>query len=222
MTPLVLDVETLPLVASLNAPYPRAECFPPSNYKNAEAIDGWHVQNESKWRQNREKECSVNPRLGRILCAGTSDGMHYATTEGEEPDAMRFLWQKIAEADGRVVTWNGAFDLRFLVVRSALLHVLPTVPASTIRAWFKRYEVFAHFDVKSILLNGDVRVAGEGLDEWSKAFGLPGKPDGIDGSSVAWLYAEGQHDEIKKYCADDVANTQAMYHALVPFFGGDR
>lgn len=222
MIPLCLDVETLPLEASLAAPYDPAQFNPPANYKSDEAIAGFHARNEVTWRAGRDKACSVNPRLGRILAFGHSFGVEYAMAEADEAGVLRTAWDRIQESDGRVVTWNGGFDLRFLVVRSLANGVAPSVPPSTVRSWFKKYDVWQHFDVKAVLMNWDVKVAGEGLDEWSKFFGLAGKPDGIDGSAVAFLYREGQHDDIKTYCASDVANTAAMYAKLVPFFGGDR
>lgn len=220
--PLVLDVETLPLVASMSEIYDPTKFNPPANYKTSEAILGWHERNEKDWAAKREKECSVNPRLGRILCFGSSNGIVYATTEAEEAAMLVSAWEQILDAHGRVVTWNGGFDLRFLVIRSLALGVAPSIDAATIRSWFKKYSVFEHFDVKAILMNWDVKASGEGLDEWSKFFGLPGKPEGVDGGSVAWLHAEEQHETIKQYCLSDVANTAAMYQRLIPFFGGSR
>jgi hypothetical protein len=220
MTPLCLDTETLPLIASMEAPYPRDAFAPPSNYKLAEAIDGFHERNAKDWAAKREKECSVNPRLGRILCLSTDNGTHYAMTEAAEKPLLVKAWDEIRAAEGRVVTWNGTFDLRFLLVRSLANGIGPSIAPSLIRQWFKKYDHWQHFDVKSVLLNGDL-MSKEGLDEWAKFFGLAGKPDGIDGGMVAWMYREGQHDVIQDYCESDRTNTRAMYDRLLPFFGGN-
>lgn len=225
-SPLVLDIETLPLIASMEAAYPRDDFSPPSNYKNAEAIDGWHERNERDWSAKREKECSLNPRLGRVLCFGYASGLGeastlYAMTEADETELLKQAWVLIASHGGRVVTWNGGFDLRWLVVRSLACKVLPLVEASTVRSWFKKYDVFTHYDVKAVLMNWDTRATGEGLDEWAKFFGLPGKPEGIDGSWVAFMYRDGNHELISEYCASDVANTKAMYEQTALFFGGN-
>lgn len=221
--PLVLDIETLPLQSALTAPYDPDQFSPPANYKSTEAVMNWHQRNEATWRVNRQKECSLHPRLGRIVCVGSSDGLWYAETEEQERGLLRDAWLAIARHEGRVVTWNGqAFDLRFLVVRSMFCGVVPTIGASSIRSWFKRYDVFQHFDVAQVCWNWNRPEKGDGLDEWAKAFGLPGKPEGIDGSSVSWLHAEGQHDTIKEYCMGDAKTTEALYHKLVPYFGGDR
>lgn len=224
--PITIDIETVPLEASMAAAYPRADFSPPSNYKNPEAIDNWHASSEAKWRANREKECSLNPRLGRIVCFGYASGRGlpetlYAETEADEANLLRAAWTLLETHQGRVVTWNGAFDLRFLVIRSLANGIPPYIDAATIRAWFKKYEVFTHFDVKAALLNWDTRAAGEGLDEWAKFFGLPGKPEDIDGSAVGYLFRDGQHELIREYCMSDVSNTKAMYEKVSVFFGGN-
>ncbi len=228
MMPLVLDLETIPLQSSLDAQYPRAEFSPPSNYKSDEAINNFHFRNEAEWHQKREKECSINPRLGRILCFGYA-GINgepstlYALSEADEAELLRNAWVIIAAHGGRVVTWNGGFDLRWLVIRSLACGVAPMVDAATIREWFKKYAVFSHFDVKAVLLNWsvtDMLDKKEGLDTWAKFFGLAGKPDEIDGSWVYFLFKDGQHDTIQSYCKSDVANTKAMYQKVGKFFVG--
>ena len=54
------------------------------------------------------------------------------------------------------------------------------------------------------------------LDEVSKILGLPGKPDGIDGSRVEEMILAGQIDEVARYCETDVLNTYRG--GLVPGF----
>lgn len=216
---LVLDIETVPLRASLDAEYIAADFSPPSTY-GAEAAAKWHVRNERTWRGKLAKECSVNPRLGRVLCIGTSVGVLYAMDESFEADMLREFWRLAAAANGYIIGWNSVWDLRFLLVRSMVHAVAPTVSAATVREWFKRYTVFPHFDCKAVLLNWDTKVvAGEGLDEWAKALGVEGKTDGMDGGDVAWMYDEGQHALIQEYCAQDVATTAAIFARVAPYFG---
>lgn len=217
--PLILDIETVPLAAALEEPYPAEERTAPANYKSAEAIAKWRESDRIRWEAERAKECSLNPRLGRILCVGTSDGGHSAWTEEAEPDLLRAFWELVLRHDGRVVTWNGSWDLRFLVLRSLRHGIEPTVSGETLSKWFKKYTTEMHFDCKAVLLNWDVRIAGEGLNEWARFFGVPGKLDGISGADVYPLYLGGQLDEIEQYCAADVAATQAIYERIAPVFG---
>jgi len=216
---LVLDIETVPLRASLEAQYVPADFPPPANYKSEEAIAGHHERAERSWRAKLGKECSINPRLGRVLCVGTNLGVIYGVDEGSEEGVLRNFWDLVAKADGHIVGWNSMWDLRFLLIRSMIRGIAPTVATQTITAWFRRYQYAPHFDCKAALLNWDVRVAGEGLDEWAKALGVPGKTGGVDGGDVAWMYDEGQHELIKTYCAQDVATTAAIFAKIGPYFG---
>ena len=216
---LVVDIETVPLRASLEAPYNPADFSPPANYKSDEAISGWHQRNEKDWRAKLGKACSVNPRLGRVLCVGMSVGFVYAETEEQEAEVLRAFWRAAAKASGYVIGWNSAWDLRFLLIRSMVRGVALTVSPSTVREWFKRYVVHPHFDCKAVLTNWDNKVAGEGLDEWAKAFGMPGKTAGVDGGDVAWMYDEGQHELIAQYCMQDVKTTAAIFARIAPYYG---
>lgn len=215
---LVLDIETVPLRASLDATYNPADFSPPSNY-GVDAAVRWHVKNEADWRGKLGKTASINPRLGRVLCVGTQHGVTYATEEAHEVVALESFWMQAAQANGYIVGWNSAWDLRFLLIRSMVHGVTPTVSGNTIQTWFRRYVYAPHFDCKAALLNWDVKVSGEGLDEWAKALGIAGKMANTDGGDVAWMYDEGQHDLIKQYCAQDVATTQAIFEHIGPFFG---
>jgi 3'-5' exonuclease len=49
------------------------------------------------------------------------------------------------------------------------------------------------------------------LDEVSKILGLPGKPEGVDGSRVEEMVQAGQIDEVARYCESDVLNTYQVW-----------
>jgi len=49
------------------------------------------------------------------------------------------------------------------------------------------------------------------LDEMSRVMGLPGKPDGINGSQVEAYYRADRIDEIADYCQSDVLNTYRLW-----------
>lgn len=219
MTFRVIDIETVPLAASMAAPYPAAERQPPANYRNADAIDAWRERDRLVWAQERAKACSLSPRLGRVLCVGMATVadhcVYYAQTEDAERETLRSFWDEMMP-DGmpaKAVTWNGAWDLRFLVVRSLLLGVTIPVDAHIVRSWAKQHNTVWHTDVKRVLV-GDGIVKGEGLDEWAAAFGLSGKTDGWTGASVYPAYLDGRHAEIADYCRADVAATRALYLRL--------
>lgn len=216
---LVLDIETVPLEAAMELPYPEALRTPPANYKSDEAIGRWREADRAKWAEERAKECSLNPRLGRLLCVGTSKGMALSAAPDGERELLLQTWAWIKEASGRVVTWNGSWDLRFILIRSLAHGITPPLPPSTTREWFRRYTTFPHFDCKAVLTNWDAPRAGEGLDEWAQFLGVDGKLGGISGKDVYPLYLGGMFDEITDYCRQDVDATTAIYERIHPFFG---
>ena len=223
--PLILDIETVPLASSLTVPFDRSSVTPPANYKTSEAIKSYIDKAELEYPARRVKECSLNPRLGRVLCIGMATDVPnlwpvaMAATEEDEADVLRTFWKHVALHDGRVVTWNGSWDLRFLVVRSLSHGIVPTVSGDIVSKWFKKYTTEPHFDCKAVLLDWDVRQIGEGLSQWAAFFGVAGKLDGLSGADVYPLYEGGQLDEIAQYCAADVAATQAIYERIAPVFG---
>ena len=217
--PVVLDIETVPLSEALAVPYPDADREPPASYKSDDAIARWRERDRNSWMAERVKVCSLSPRLGRVLCIGTSDGVLMAQTPAEEANILAAAWRELEYARGRVVTWNGSWDLRFILLRSMALGVDIPLPPSTIREWFKRYATVYHVDCKAVLTNWEPPVKGEGLSEWATFLGLPPKTAGITGADVFGMAQAGRFDAIAAYCAQDVATTAAVYEKLQPVFG---
>lgn len=224
---LVLDIETVPLAASLELAYPKADRAIPANYKDPVVIANWYAKDEAAWRASHSKRCSIDPRLGRVLCIGTDGNdtpiAQYAYREDQEREILVGFWDLVKAWGGSVVTWNGQFDLNFIVKRSMANRVKPTIAPTILREWFSRYRTDPHFDCKAVLLNWDnqlMKSAGEGLDEWAKFLGVQGKQGNTDGGDVAWMFDEGQHELIKEYCLQDVASTKAIYEVLSAFYGG--
>lgn len=217
--PVVLDIETVPLDASLAVPYPVDEREPPASYKTPEAIERWREQDAARWAVERVKQCSLNPRLGRVLCIGTSSGVLMAQTTAEEANILAAVWRELLHARGRVVTWNGSWDLRFILLRSLALRVDVPLPPSVIVSWFKRYSCAHHVDCKAVLTNWEPPTKGEGLSEWATFLGLPPKTAGVTGADVYGMAQAGQWTAIADYCAQDVATTGAIYKTIRPVYG---
>src|SRR5262249_49487077 len=57
------------------------------------------------------------------------------------------------------------------------------------------------------------------LDEISRILGLPGKPDGVDGSRVEEMIFDGQIEEVARYCETDVLNTYRVWLVYELFRG---
>lgn len=221
---LALDIETVPTAASLARPYPAGERNPPANYKLPDAIKEWREKDKLKWEHDRISDLSLNPRTCRVLCVGTQDvhegtkAMLYAEKEHEEKAMLEAFWSLPKEGT-RLVTWNGTWDIRVLVLRSIALGV-PIPMTVNVRSLLKRYETSAHFDCKAVLLNWPSGFPqGEGLTQWAEFFGLAGKTPGLDGDDVYPLYVAGHHDEIRQYCGDDVTAIAGIYNRISGVFG---
>ena len=224
MPALVLDIETVPTAAALTEAYPEADRQPPANYKSDDAITRWRETDRAAWAAARQKECSLNPRLGRVVAIGTAPAdasaavvVDLAPTEADEAALLERWWATVGgPVPARVVTWNGSWDLRFLVVRSIITGVRPTVSADRMASWFRRYSTATHCDVKAVLTHWEPPKAGEGLTQWAEAMGLPGKTAGVTGADVAGLVAAGAWAELLAYCGQDVETTAALYRRVGP------
>lgn len=216
-----LDLETVPSASAMASAYPEAERDAPGNYSKPESIAKWREADRIAWETERVKAYSVNPRLGRIVSLGVMvDGdpaptVYVAEKASDERALLDFFWT-VAAVNAPLVTWNGAFDLRFILVRSMLHCIMPTIAIADLKAWFHPYAQFPHFDVKRALVP-DVKTRGEGLDEWAFFFGLPGKGGG-HGSQVWAFYQAGDFDAIRDYNARDVLATMALYRKIRDYY----
>lgn len=133
-----------------------------------------------------------------------------------EPELIQAFVDKIEEVAPRLVTFNGTgFDLP--VLRYRAMHHAISAPGLRKRNYFNRYSDDA-VDVCDVLssFGSSAKVK---LDELAKAFGLPGKPDGMEGSQVDAYVREGRINEVAEYCESDVINTYRIWLRYEVFRG---
>jgi len=107
-----------------------------------------------------------------------------------------------------MVTFNGhSFDLTVLRYR-AMIHGL-SAPGLNSRSYYHRF-TDDHVDLCDVLSSYSYGARAK-LDEISRVMGLPGKPDGIDGSQVQAYYEAGRINEIADYCLSDVTSTYRIW-----------
>ena len=140
-----------------------------------------------------------------ITCAAAlaSDAEQAAVWHGKNPDGApaarmsraeaRQLVDRLAAltAEGyTILTWNGlGFDFEVLAEESGDLAAC-------------RELALAHVDMMfHVFCNRGYPVA---LDNAAKALRIPGKPQGMSGFLAPRLWAEGRHQEVLDYVADDV------------------
>lgn len=125
---------------------------------------------------------------------------------GNERDILTTFWQTLHHYP-KIVTFNGrAFDGPFLMLRSAILKIIPSRNLVTYR-----YESSAHCDLlDQLTYYGATRKFN--LDFYCKAFGIPSpKCDGVTGLQVAELFRSGRGLDIARYCLGDVRATAELY-----------
>ena len=123
-----------------------------------------------------------------------------------EQQMLLNFWKYASKAD-KVITFNGrSFDIPFLMIRSALLSIKPSV--NLIR---NRYDSSLHIDLlEQLTFYGLTKKFN--LDFYCHAFEIESpKSKGISGMEVKELYKAGKIKEIAVYCGDDVKATYELY-----------
>lgn len=131
------------------------------------------------------------------------EGIRYVS--GTETDILTHFWRVIKRAS-RFVTFNGRqFDCPVLLLRSAMLGVLPTTQLLPYR-----YKADTHVDLlEQLTFYGATRKFS--LDMLCRAFGIPSPKQEITGHDVLPLFLEGKSETIARYCAGDLWATRTLF-----------
>lgn len=184
-------------------------------------------KNDEQKAQEAYRKTALNGDFGRILCIGYCDerpdgkrrmGFLGWDKENEclhtdEGLMLKQFWAMIQDFNPRRDRLVGHnifdFDLRFIIKRSIINRVRPTVELS-----FARYRSQPVFDTMCEwdCWNFSNRVS---LDKLAFALSLPtSKSEEINGSQVFDLYQAGRHQEIRDYCLQDVRLTRQIYKLM--------
>ncbi len=143
---------------------------------------------------------------GQIMEDFEEDGIKFKAAS--EKEMLEKFWEG-AKKYHQFITFNGrAFDVPFLIVRSAVHKIRPTVNLMPPRFNMPTN----HVDLLDQLsFYGSVRKKGN-LHLWSRAFSIKSPKDtGITGEDVGRLYREGKYLEIAKYNVGDLRATRELY-----------
>jgi len=131
-----------------------------------------------------------------------------------ERSAIQRFWNALDKyKNGHLISFNGRnFDAPFIMLRSALLRLHPSRNLMEGTRYNYRY----HTDLIDELTFYERSSYGPmkryNFDFYTKAFGITSpKADGVDGSKVGELYAQGQLAAIADYCLRDVQATWELY-----------
>ncbi len=123
-----------------------------------------------------------------------------------EEEILELFWGYLRKVE-RVITFNGRnFDLPFLMLRSAVLKIKPSV-----NLLGSRFDSRKHLDLlEALTFHGITRKFN--LDFYCRAFGVESpKAHGVTGMDVKELYNAGRIKEVAVYCGNDIQATYELY-----------
>ena len=224
---LIIDIETI------------GEDFDSLDKATQENLTQW-IRKESESEEEYEKaleelknRMGFSPLTGEIVAIGVLDyykdqGVVYYQAPGKkiddetennitfkqssEKDMLQKFWDGALKYD-YFITFNGrAFDVPFLMTRSAIHGIRPTKDLMRGRYVYQHNPDAIHIDLfDQLTYYGAVRKKG-GLHLWSRAFGIESpKSQGITGDDVGRLFSEKKFLDIAKYNVGDLRATKALY-----------
>lgn len=134
----------------------------------------------------------------------------------DEKEILERFWELATHYD-QFITFNGhSFDCPFIMIRSAIHKVKPTV-----QLMGYRYNDKPHLDIYDKITNyGAVRFK-RSLHLWCQAFGIESpKEDDINGHEVGHYFKEGRCREIAEYCVRDIVSTAKLYEYWEKYMSG--
>jgi len=181
---------------------------------------------------------ALSPLTGEIVAIGVVDadtmkGAVYFQAPGEdipETEEEGIKFKAMSEADMLSRFWELAkgavefigfnsrgFDAPFIMVRSAVHGIRPTVDLMS-----DRYGRFGakHTDLYDQLsFYGASRFAHGSLHMWCRALGIKSPKEGeVKGEDVSDLFREGKFLDIAKYNMGDIIATKELYDRWVKYF----
>jgi hypothetical protein len=224
---LVLDIETV------------GEDFEALDEATQENLTRWikkEAANDQEYKgalEELKNRLGFSPLTAEIVVIGVLDyhkneGVVYYQAPGEkheeatengitfkqmsEKDMLARFWEGVRRY-GEFITFNGrAFDIPFLMVRSAVHGIRPTKDLMRGRYLYQHDPAAVHIDLyEQLSFYGAVRRKGS-LHLWSRAFGIESpKGSGITGDDVGMLYKDKRYLDIARYNVGDLRATRALY-----------
>lgn len=213
-TYVYLDVETIPVQDPEAVFDIRSQIKPPANLKKQESIDAWFAEHGEQAGADLVAKTSFDGARGHVctIAWAVNDGVIESRkaiqVDHEAPLLRDFLGSLPAYKSVIFVGHNIAgFDLPFLRKRAIVLGVtLPQQFPRDVKSWDKNIH-----DTMTMWAGHRDTIS---MDNLCKSLGIPGK-SGMDGSQVAQAWADGRHDEIEKYCRDDVERTRLIHQKFL-------
>lgn len=209
MTTLYLDIETLPADWTDAEKDAHAAASVPGNYTKPDSIAKWISEN----RDEAHARTALDWRYCRILAIGYAlddEPAECLYSETGSDEAMHAMFDRLAEVVGARLNDAGLV----IVGHNAIGFDLPIL---TRNAWrlgdpiARMFRMSSVHDTSEIWKAGDRRASFARLSDIAAFLGLGEKGEGLDGSQVYPAWKAGEHERIRRYCAQDVELTRAIY-----------
>jgi DNA polymerase elongation subunit (family B) len=224
---LVIDIETI------------GEDFDSLDHETKENLTRWikkDSDSEDEYKialEDLKNGLGFSPLTGEIVAIGLLDyhknegGVYYQAPgqkneeikedgisfkQMTEEDMLRKFWE-LAERYQVFITFNGrAFDMPFIMARSAIKGIRPTKDLMRGRYLYQNNPDALHIDLlEQLSFYGATRRKGS-LHLWSRAFDIPSpKSGGVTGDDVGPLFKKKKFLEIAKYNVGDIRATRLLY-----------
>jgi hypothetical protein len=233
MPTLIFDIETV------------GEDYDSLDKITQEMLTRW-IKQESRGEEDFERALEgvkeglgFSPLTGQIVALGVLDAeknkgaVYYQDLDGDkteteslgitfkprtEKEMLEQFWNGVAHYD-EFVSFNGrAFDVPYLMVRSAVHKIKPTRNLMANRYLNYQRDSARHVDLLDQLsFYGALRRKGS-LHLWCRAFGIKSpKVEGVTGHDVATLFKAGKFLEIAQYNVGDLVATKELYEIWKEF-----
>lgn len=159
-----------------------------------------------EWWASTVGSAALSPLTGRILAIGylSTDTDALALDIGDEEPMLRRFWKQYekCKSEGRLLVGHNitAFDVPFIIRRS-WIHGM-SIPAGVIERNRIDHKVFV--DTMHTWSCGNREMIS--LDSLCRAFGVQGKPEGVDGSMFADLL-KADREKAEYYLTNDLNMT---------------
>ena len=225
MSTLIVDIETV------------GENWGDIDEVTKDALTRWVNQLNLSEEEKRSKLTDIenslgfSPLTGFIVALGVYDidrkqgTVYYQGSENDvdeqmgeffyrprpEKEMLAEFWEGVTLYD-TVVTFNGrAFDLPFILHRSVVCGVVPTVDLMRYR-YLTQQQVPYHVDLQDQLTFYGSMMKRPGLHLFCRAYGVPSpKEGGVSGDDVAGLFYSKKSRDIAKYNSRDLLATALLY-----------
>jgi len=206
------DIETIPDQSPGALEKATKSVKPPANLKKPESIEKWWAEKSDDAANDAWEKTSFDGGLGHVctISWAKNDGeikTHHLSDIADEYEVIAAFFDDLDpyHSERLVGHYIAGFDIPFLIKRAIVLGV-PLPPASSFPRDPKPWDKNIH-DTMYMWAGAKGSIK---MDALCDIFGIPGKGD-FDGSMVADAWANGEHQTISEYCADDVRRTREIH-----------